>query len=174
MASGLTAQNLMDFFNKKIESVRQTTGGTPVRSSLPAATSFLNIFHTYNPDEIQKVIMMAPSKSCQLDPLPTHNLTDFSPEPPSLHNITEMCNGSLEVGCLPLSQRHAIVQPRLKKATADPENMKKYRPISNLTFIQSNGETSLPSNLSLSGSKTSCYQQCSMHTDVTIRRKQQY
>ena len=45
-----------------------------------------------------------------------------------------MCNGSLEVG-LPLSQCHAIVQPRLKKATADPEDMKNYRPISNLTFM---------------------------------------
>ena len=51
-ASGLTAQNLMDFFNKKIESIRQTTGGTPVRSSLPATTSFLDTFHIYTPDEI--------------------------------------------------------------------------------------------------------------------------
>ena len=76
-ASGLTAQNLMDFFNKKIESVRQTTSGTPVRSSLPAATSFLDTFHTYTPNEIQKVIMMAPSKSFQLDSLPTHILKDF-------------------------------------------------------------------------------------------------
>ena len=30
--TGLTAQSLMDFFNKKIESVRQSTGGTPVQS----------------------------------------------------------------------------------------------------------------------------------------------
>ena len=104
-----------------------------MRSSLPAATSFLDTFHTYIPDEIQKVIMIAPSKSCQLDPLPTHILKDFLPD--LLPYITEMCNGSLEVGRLPLSQRHAIVQPRLKKATADPEDMKNYRPILNLTFI---------------------------------------
>ena len=45
-----------------------------------------------------------------------------------------MCNGSLEVGCLPLSQRNAIVQPRLKKTTADPDDVTSYRPISNLTF----------------------------------------
>ena len=68
--------------------------------------------------------------------------------------ITEMCNGSLEVGRMPLSQRHAIVQPRLKKATANPEDMKNYRPISNLTFIsQSYGETSLLANFCLSGRK---------------------
>ena len=46
-----------------------------------------------------------------------------------------MCNGSLEVGRLPLSQRHEFVQPRLKKATAGPEDMNNYRLISNLTFI---------------------------------------
>ena len=131
--TGLTAQNLMDFFNKKIQSVRQTTGGTPVRSSLPAATSFLDTFHTYTPDEIKKVIIMAPSKSCQLDPLPTHILKDFLPD--LLPYITEICNGSLEVGRLTLSQHHAIVQPRLKMVTADAEDIKNYQPISNLTFI---------------------------------------
>ena len=107
----------MDFFNKKIESVHQSTGGTPVQSSLPAATMFLDTFQTYTPDEIGKIILSAPSKSCQLDPLPTYILKEFLQE--LLPYITEMCNWSFEVGCLPLSQRHAIVQPRLKKTTAD-------------------------------------------------------
>ena len=143
--TGLTEQSLMDFFNKKIESVRQSTGGTQVQSSLPAATMFLDTFQTYTPDEIGKIILSVPSKSCQLDPLPTYILKEFLQE--LLPYITEMCNGSLEVGGLPFSQRHAIVQPRLKKTTADPDDVTSYRPISNLTFMTKIMEKPcLPSN----------------------------
>ena len=46
-----------------------------------------------------------------------------------------MCNSSLQQGCLPQSQRCAIVTPRLKKQNADPADVKNYRPISNLTFM---------------------------------------
>ena len=46
-----------------------------------------------------------------------------------------MCNRSLEEGCLRVSQRHAIVTPRLKKAGANQSDVKTYRSISNLTFM---------------------------------------
>jgi len=46
-----------------------------------------------------------------------------------------MCNTSLQQGTLPVSQRHALVTPGLKKANADPSDAKNYRPISNLTFM---------------------------------------
>ena len=46
-----------------------------------------------------------------------------------------MCNASLAEGCLPVSQRHAIVTPHLKKAGADQTDVKNYRPIFNLTFM---------------------------------------
>ena len=35
---------------------------------------------------------------------------------------------------LPLSKRHAIATPHLKKANADPTDSRNYRPTSNLTF----------------------------------------
>ena len=135
-ASGLTAQNVMDFFNKKVESVRQITGGTPVRSGLPAAMSFLNTFHTYTSDEIQKVIMIAPSKSCQLDLLPTHILKVFLSY--LLPYITAPCNHSAtfeddDGG----SRRHEKLPADLKSDI----------------HIQSYEETSLPANFCLSGRK---------------------
>ena len=46
-----------------------------------------------------------------------------------------MCNASLQQGCLPLSQRRAVVTPRLKKSGLDEADVKNYRPISNLTFM---------------------------------------
>ena len=36
---------------------------------------------------------------------------------------------------LPASQKHAVVQPRLKKATLNSEDVNSYRPISNLSFL---------------------------------------
>ena len=49
--------------------------------------------------------------------------------------LTAMCNASLREGNLPQSQRHAIVQPHLKKSSLDPSDKKNYRPVSNLTFM---------------------------------------
>ena len=46
-----------------------------------------------------------------------------------------MCNVSLQHGLLPESQKEAIVTPILKKHDLDPDDVKSYRPISNLTFI---------------------------------------
>ena len=38
--------------------------------------------------------------------------------------VTDMCNASLQDGCLPVSQRHAIVTPRLSKTNSDPADAK--------------------------------------------------
>jgi len=46
-----------------------------------------------------------------------------------------MCNASLREGNLPLSQRHGIVLPLLKKPTLDVSEKKNHRPVSNLTFL---------------------------------------
>ena len=36
---------------------------------------------------------------------------------------------------MPLSQRHAIVTPLIKKPSVDPDVQNSYRPVSNLTFV---------------------------------------
>ena len=45
-----------------------------------------------------------------------------------------MCNASLLEGHLPVSQRHAIITPLIKKSNLDATDVKNYRPVSNLTF----------------------------------------
>ena len=51
--------------------------------------------------------------------------------------LTRLCNVSLQEGRLPSSQTTvtAIVTPALKKHGLDPNDMKNYRPISNLSFM---------------------------------------
>ena len=46
-----------------------------------------------------------------------------------------MVNASLADGCLPDSQKRAIVSPLLKKPGLDAADMANYRPVSNLTFV---------------------------------------
>ena len=76
--------------------------------------------------------MTSQSKSCELDSLPTSVLKEFLPD--ILPFMVDICNASIRQGNLPVSQRHAIIDPRLKKVNADSADVKNYRPISDLRF----------------------------------------
>ena len=73
-------------------------------------------------------------RSCELDPLPPFIiidiLDDFAPF------FLYLFNRFLAEGCIPASQKRALVFPALKKTNLDPNDCKNYRPISNLSFFQ--------------------------------------
>ena len=52
-----------------------------------------------------------------------------------LSTITRIVNLSLETSIFPSQFKSAVVKPLLKKATLDSENLKNYRPVSNLPFV---------------------------------------
>src|SRR6218665_1353768 len=131
--SGPTSQNLLDYFIKKINDIRQSTGNSPPSTKLPPSTAVFERFKLYSPEEIRKQIQSTKSKSCSLDPIPTTILKEFLEE--LLPFVTEMCNRSLQQGWLPISQRHPIVKPIIKKEGLDQDDVKNYRPISNLTYM---------------------------------------
>ena len=68
--------------------------------------------------------------SCELDPIPASVFNDFIDE--LIPVITMIINTSLATGIVPLSMKHALVKPLLKKPKLDPECLKNYRPVSNL------------------------------------------
>ena len=80
-----------------------------------------------------KIIMASKPSSCILDTIPTKLLKELLPVlgPPMLNII----NSSLSTGCVPNSLNVAVMKPLLKKPNLDPENIKNYRPISNLPFL---------------------------------------
>jgi len=49
--------------------------------------------------------------------------------------ISHLCNISIQSGNLPVSQKLAVVHPRLKKPNLDASALNSYRPISNLSFL---------------------------------------
>jgi len=113
--------------------VWKATANSGVSTELQPTTEVFDHFETCTSTEVNAVITTAPSKSCEMDPIPTDVLKKFLPE--LLPYITDMCNSSLQQGSFPLSQRHAIIRPRLKKPGSDPSDVQNYRPVSNLTFV---------------------------------------
>ena len=49
--------------------------------------------------------------------------------------LATICNASFHEGVFPANLKTAIVQPRLKKPTLNPDYMNSFRPISNLSFL---------------------------------------
>ena len=86
-----------------------------------------------NKEEVWKIICKSPSKSCTLDPIPTWIIKDAKNE--LLPTITDIISASLRSSEVPTSMKSAVVTPLLKKATLDPEILKNYRPVSNLSFV---------------------------------------
>ena len=140
-----TAQGLADFFKKKIDDIRSATSGLVPPPVTRRASSSLSSFQLFTEAAVRRIIMTSPTKSCSLDPVPTFLLREFIDL--LLPYVTAMVNASLVQGRLPVSQRHAIVTPRLKKQGLDASNMSNYRPVSNLSFMSKVMERAVSSRL---------------------------
>jgi hypothetical protein len=128
-----SADAFLEFFENKVKSVRSGTDGyPPAKVRAVANTQFLS-FHACSADDVRRIIMKSPTKSCDLDPIPTFILKELLCT--LLPFLTAMCNASILEGQLPQAQKHAIVTPLLKKSSLDPSDLKNYRPVSNLTFV---------------------------------------
>lgn len=115
--------------NEFLNDVRSNVSEESLSPDCPKLSSFDSITQ----DELSKVIMAASSSTCELDPIPTWLLKLCLPD--ILPSLTEIVNLSLQNGYVPEQLKRAIVRPLLKKASLDPDLLKNYRPISNLSFI---------------------------------------
>ena len=99
----------------------------------PEIRSKMNVFERASEDENKKLILNSSSKSCDLDPIPTSalkNCLDILITP-----ITDIINISMETSTFPQNFKEAHVRPLLKKTTSLKNELKNYRPVSNLSFI---------------------------------------
>ena len=122
------ANRFATFFKEKIDKIRD---------ELPDCSDIdLNIPQDKPPstqEEVWKIICKSSSKSCTLDPIPTWIIRDAKNE--LLQTITDIINASLRSSEEPTSMKSAVVTPLLKKATLDPEILKNYRHVFNLSFV---------------------------------------
>ncbi|XP_041471887.1 uncharacterized protein LOC121421284 [Lytechinus variegatus] len=102
----------------------------------PAASGGeLSAFVSASADTVRKIIMSSPSKSCSLDPFPVwlvkENIDTFLPY------IVSIVETSLNSGQFPSPLKDAVVTPLTKKPTLDRDDLKNYRPVSNLPLFLS-------------------------------------
>jgi hypothetical protein len=129
-------EKFSSFFIEKIELIRKSLQGIEennVKMGDCTASTTLSHFEPATMEEVKKIIMSSPSKTCPLDPIPTSlvkaNVDVMTPI------ITSIINKSLASGEVPRALKYALVLPLLKKLLLDPDILKNFRPVSNLPFI---------------------------------------
>ena len=127
------ADTFLQFFDDKVKTVRAATDDRQLPTFSSTTGASLSELSPCTKDEVRKLISQSPTKSCGLDPIPTFLLKELVDV--LLPYLTGMVNASLREGRLPSSQKHAVVTPLLKKFGLDPDELKNYRPVSNLTFV---------------------------------------
>ena len=131
------ANSLSTYFVDKIKKIR---AGFPVITTVDSnnndqvkCSHTLDKFQPVSEKELRKIIMASPTKSCALDPWPTHLVKENIET--LLIPIKNVVNLSLSEGIFPGNFKNAIVTPLIKKPTLDKDELKNYRPVSGLNFI---------------------------------------
>ena len=123
------------FFIDKVSNIRRDLDSAD--AAPPSFEPFygvpMNVFKPVSTDEVEKIILSSPPKSCCLDPIPTPLLVSHLKD--VIEPVTLIINDSLRSGIVPQCFKHAAVTPLLKKPTLCPEELNNYRPLSNLPFI---------------------------------------
>ena len=123
------------FFNSKIENICSCLDSV---SSPPASFgtfqgSRFGYLKTVTESDVLALIRCSSAKTCDLDPTPTQMLKQCIDI--ILPHITVIINNSLTTGIVPDCFRHAIIKPILKKTGLKENDLKNFRPVSNLNFL---------------------------------------
>ena len=134
------ANRFSKFFDQKIRRIRnllddlsvKSTPMTDINTDIVCQSRFEQ-FQPLSCDAVLDIIKKSRVKSCPLDPLPACMIKDYLPE--LLPSIALIVNTSLQTGVFPASLKEALVTHLLKKANLDVEDLKNFRPVSNLPFL---------------------------------------
>jgi len=90
-------------------------------------------FEKLDYDQLKLIISGMSSKSCSLDIVPTWLIKELYHELSTV--LLYIANTSLETGQFPSCLKSALVTPIIKDSKGNVDDMKNYRPISNLPFL---------------------------------------
>ena len=93
----------------------------------------LSEFTPVSLNQVKKLIDSLKLKSCSLDPVPSWLVKTCADE--LLPIITSTINLSLMSGEVPEAFKTCLITPLLKKSSLDRNDLKNYRPIANLPFL---------------------------------------
>ena len=132
------ADKFVTYFSDKVQKIRDEfrNDDPPLDAGYQDPHPPVPLFQQFSPiseSALGKIILQGNSKSCRLDPIPTHLLKATLPS--LLPTICTIVNQSLSTGMMPDVLKQAAVAPLLKKPSLDVENFKNFRPVSNLPYI---------------------------------------
>ena len=138
-------EGFSDYFIGKIELIRAKLDAVDCELPLdtPCDVSFSD-FSPFSSDDVRKLIMKSPTKSCSLDPIPSTLLKECLDV--LLPIITAIVNLSLSSGVFPDVYKLALVIPLLKKLGLELI-LPSFRPVSNLMFLSKLSERAAASQL---------------------------
>ena len=136
------------YFCDKIEKLKSNITLEPSQSASYTERGFtgstITAFEAISREAVNRIIQSSPAKTCDLDPIPTSLLKKCIELTPI---ITTIVNKSLTSGIYPDIFKEALVRPLLKKKGTNKDELKNYRPVSNLHFISKVIEKAVASQL---------------------------
>ena len=124
-----------NFFVDTIGKIRlkfRTDSRKPKFIPPPEIKCHLTCFEPATSEEVRKLILTSPTRTCALDPIPTSLLKSCVDV--LLTPITNIVNLSLKSGVFPDTLKLSHITPLLKKPSLSKDDMTNYRPVSNLNF----------------------------------------
>ena len=127
------AEEFASFFINKIRKIREALDTSPkFKPTQQSSSKSFENFTNLTKEEMEKIVMSMPTKSCKLDVLPTKVLKDIVT--PMLPLLTKIINLLLTEGLFAEEWKVAIICPLLKKPGLDLI-CRNYRLVSNLPFL---------------------------------------
>lgn len=129
------ANEFSPFFHEKIVKIRSAMDVPSALVVVPTEAYWgsLSTFVRFTPTEVIELVKKCTSKSCSLDPIPTHVLK------PIVHvmasSLARLINLSFKTSTFPDSLKLAIITPLFKKSNLDPEYLSNFRTVSGLPFV---------------------------------------
>ncbi len=121
------------YFHDKIVNIRKQFISHPTSEQIIHNFTGLNMLRPTTSEEITQMISSSASKHCQLDPIPTWLLKLCTDE--LMPILLAMFNTSLASGEFPHQFKVGLVKPLLKQGKLDTDELKNYRPVSNLHYV---------------------------------------
>ena len=124
-----------DFFLNKIVKILNEFGPQSSLSSLGKRFTGnpLMFFEPISENTVRKLVQNSAPKTSKLDPIPTSLLMECLDI--VLPAVTHIVHDLLTAGIFPQTLKSAVVKPLLKRPIIDHNNLKKIRPVSNLSFL---------------------------------------
>jgi len=128
-----TADEFDQFFASKIDAIRAATANAPSPSFKDHHRSVMTRLVDVSDECVERLIMSAPCKHSDIDPMPTWLLKKCAVILPLY--LALLFKESFNSSIFPASMKIAAVKPLLKKFGLDATDLKNYRPVYKLTFI---------------------------------------